>query len=133
MMINMRSFYVLATAAVLGAGCSGYSGSAAGDVITPADASQTVVLRAENDASQSMELRTLLNGESHFVGTVNANSKTSILLDPTLFPTGLLYVVAIPSDGNGRAVVGPLSAGKGDKINFTISPALDVSRAVVTR
>jgi hypothetical protein len=78
-----------------------------------------------------MELRTILNGRSQFVGSVGGNDSTSILLDPGMFPTGLLYVTAIPTDGRGRAVAGPLSAGKGDKIQFTIEPALDQSHAIV--
>ena len=53
------------------------------------------------------------------------------MLDPQMFPTGALYVAAIPTDGRGRALVGPLSAGKGDKIRFTIEPALDQSHAIV--
>jgi hypothetical protein len=42
-------------------------------------------------------------------------------------------VVAIPTGGRGRAIAGPLSAGRGDKIEFTIEPALDQSHAIVTR
>jgi hypothetical protein len=132
-MAGIRKLYILAAALTIGTGCSRFSqGSAAGD-ISPVDAAQTVVLHVDNMSTEPMELRTILNGRSQFVGSVSANDSTSVLLDPALFPTGFLYVVAIPSDLRGRAIQGPLSAGKGDRINFSIQPALGMSRAVVVR
>jgi hypothetical protein len=83
--------------------------------------------------SRVANLRTILNGQSRFAGSVGGSDSTSVLLDPQMFPTGFLYVVAIPTDGRGRAVAGPLSAGRGDKIEFTIEPALDQSHAIVVR
>ena len=123
---------VLILAAMLSAGCARYM-EAGGDVIDPAAAKQTVVLDVKNLNVQPMELRTILNGESRFVGSVAGNDSTSILLDPTMFPTGYLYVTAIPGDGIGRALSGPLSAAKGDHIRFTIQPALNMSHAIVAR
>jgi len=133
-MFRIRSLLVLATAAVLGAGCAGYTqGAAAGDVISPVDAAKTVVLHVDNLNQQSMELRVIVNNRSQFVGSVGASDSTSILLDPTLFPAGFFYVEAIPGSGMGRALVGPLSATKGDRIRFTVQPALDMSSAIVVR
>ena len=114
--------------------CARYSeGSAAGTTIDPAEAARTAVLNVSNENGRAMELRTVLNGQSTFIGSVGPNERTSILLDTQLLPTSLLYVVAIPDDGRGRALVGPLTATKGDKINFTIRQTLSMSDARVRR
>ena len=133
-MVKARIITILFAAATLAGACNRYmQSSASGRVIDPADAAKTVVLQVNNQSTSPMELRTIQNGRSQFVGSVGGSDSTSILLDPQLFPTGSLYVVAIPSGGRGRALAGPLSAGKGDKIQFTIEPALDQSRAIVDR
>lgn len=125
---------VLLFAAVLGIGCARYmGGESGGEVIDPAVAKQTVVLHVNNMNTQPMELRTITNGESRFVGSVGGSDSTNILLDPGIFPTGSLYLTAIPGDGIGRAITGPLAATKGDRIRFTIEPALDRSHALVVR
>ena len=125
---------ILGTAAVLGAGCaSTQTGSAAGTIIDPAEASRTVVLHVENLNPSPMELRAITNGRSQFVGSVGGNDSTSVLLDPSWFPTATLVITALPADGHGRAVSGPLAAGKGDRIIFTLQPSLDLSNAIVRR
>ena len=135
----MRRFYavlILATAVTVGGAgaCAHYTeGSAAGEVIDPADAAKTVVLHVDNQNPVSMELRTIVNGRSEFIGSVSGADSTDILLDPSILPTGNLYVLAIPADGRGRAVGGPLALTKGDRINFTVTPELRLSRAIVTR
>ena len=91
------------------------------------------MLNVRNENGRGMELRSVVNGQSTFIGSVGPNENTSILLDANLFPTSLLYVVAIPDDSRGRALVGPLTASKGDKINFTIRPTLSMSDAQVRR
>jgi hypothetical protein len=137
MMFNARLLLTLATSALFGAACAGYSGggggTASGDVVTKEEASKTVVLHVDNLSSSSMELRTIADGRSVFVGSVSARDSTNILLDPSLFPTGSLYLTALPSDRRGQARVGPLAAGRGDIIKFTIQPSLDLSRALVVR
>jgi hypothetical protein len=134
LMLKFRTLLILAAAASVGAACSRYSDSAGGDVaVSQTDPAKTVVLQVDNTNISPMELRAVVNGHSYFVGSVGGSDTTSILLDPTLFPTGFLYIQAIPSDGRRRAVVGPLSAGKGDKIKFSIRPALDMSNAIVVR
>jgi len=136
-MWNARVLLMLATAAVFGAACAGYAGggggTASGDVISKDEAAKTVVLHVENFSSFPMELRTISDGRSRFIGSVSAQDSTNILLDPTLFPTGSLFLTALPSDRRGQARVGPLTAGRGDIIKFTIQPALDLSRAIVVR
>jgi hypothetical protein len=133
-MVNARIITILFASATLAGACNRYmQSSASGGVIDPADAAKTVVLQVSNQSTSPMELRTIQNGRSQFVGSVGGSDSTSILLDPQLFPTGSLYIAAIPSGGRGRALVGPLSAGKGDRIQFNIQPALDQSRAIVVR
>ena len=146
-MFIARSFLIAAAAAALGgaaSSCTGLTqGSASGQIepahvadhraSTPTDAAKTVVLHVENRNIAPMELRTILNGRSEFVGSVAGNDSTDILLDPVNFPTGFLYIAAIPSGGGGRALVGPLGASKGETIMLTIEPALDQSHARVSR
>jgi hypothetical protein len=125
---------LVAASLTWGSACARYSeGSAAGTTIDPAEAAQTAVLNVKNENGRGMELRSVLNGQSTFIGSVGPNESTSILLDSQLLPTSLLYVVAIPDDGRGRALVGPLTATKGDKITFTIRPTLSMSNATVRR
>jgi len=130
-MLKFRTFVMLAAAATMGAACNRYTQNTEAGAIDPADAAKTVVLHVNNQNTAAMELRTVLGGRSQFVGSVGGNDSTSILLDPALFPTGLLFIVAIPSGRGGRAVAGPLTATKGDRIDFTIEPALDQSHAIV--
>ncbi|HEX8946552.1 MAG TPA: hypothetical protein VF785_25670 [Gemmatimonadaceae bacterium] len=134
-MLNIRrkihTLAILVAAATMGAACNRYTQNSSAGTIDPADAKNTVVLHVQNMNTSPMELRTVLNGRTQFVGSVGGNDSISLLLDPTMFPTGLLYVVAIPTGGRGRAVAGPLSAGRGDRIDFTIEPALDQSHAIV--
>jgi hypothetical protein len=133
-MFRGRTLLILAASAVLGAGCNRYYGSTAGgEVIAPADAAKTVILHVQNLHQSPMELRTVQNGRSLFVGSVSGQDSTNILLDPSLFPTASLFIVAVAADGNGAARVGPLGAGKGDEIRMTVQPALDLTRATVVR
>ena len=133
-MVRTRSLLILAAATIVGAGCNRYYGSTAGgEIVLPAEAAKTVVLHVENLNPAPMELRTIQNGRSLFVGSVAGQDSTNILLDAGLFPTGSLYLAAAAGDGRGVARVGPLSASRGDLIRFTVQPALDLSRAVVRR
>src|SRR4051794_17982652 len=112
-MSGTRTLFILCTAAVLGTGCAsfGRGGTAAG-VIDPGDAAKSVVLHVENLNASPMELRAIVNGRSQFVGSVGGNDTTSVLLDPSWFPSATFYVAALPADGRGRAVSGPLAAAK---------------------
>ena len=133
-MLKARELMALSIAATISLACAGLgSGGASSGYISPADAAKSVVLHVDNLSPSPMELRTISYGRSSFIGSVGGQDTTNILLDATLFPTGSLYLAALPSDRRGQARVGPLSAGKGDIIKFTIQPALDLSRAVVVR
>jgi hypothetical protein len=135
-MFSKQSLLILTTAAaLLGAGCARNYQSAGGDIeaIDPVAAAQTVVLQANNRGDSAMELRIVASGQSRFIGSVGPRDSTAILLDRSIFPTAELYVVAIPADGRGRAISGPLAAARGDRIRFTIEPSLEGSRAIVVR
>lgn len=130
----MYGFTVVMLGAAFAMGCAsqqGQQGTAAGEVVTPINPLSTVVVHVTNSSSQSMELRAIVNGHSRFIGSVGARDSTNIVLDPTLFPTTLLYLAALPADDHGRAVVGPLAASRGNRIDFTVESALDMSKAVV--
>lgn len=133
-MFQHKLAIVLVAASMTLSGCARYSeGSSAGTTIDPAEAAQTAVLNVKNESDRGMELRSIVNGQSTFVGSVGPNDSTTILLDANIFPTSILYLVGFPDDGRGRALVGPLTASKGDKINFTIRPTLSLSNATVRR
>lgn len=123
--------YTFVMLAALGVGCASHQGSAAGELVSRLDPASTVVLHVANASTRSMELRAIVDGHSRFIGSVGARDSTDIVLDPTMFPTRLLYLAALPADDHGRAVVGPITATKGDRIDFTVEPSLDMSRAVV--
>lgn len=124
----------LALALSLGAACAHYSeSSAGGEVISPSDAAATVVLHVKNLSQSPVELRSIQDGQSIFVGSVGAQDSTSILLDPTLFPTARLFLAALAHAGGQRVVVGPLAAGRGDRIDFTVQEGLVGSQAFVRR
>ena len=136
-MLKQRVTAVMAVVGMIGLaglGCArGFESSASGEVIDPAAASKTVVLHVDNQNQQPMELRAVLDGRSTFIGSVGGNDTTSILLDPMMFPAGSLYIVAVPADGVGRAIAGPMAASKGDRIDFSVSQALNMSHAIVRR
>ena len=133
-MLKLRGIITLISTVALATACvNGMQGAAGGDYIDPAEAAKTVVLHVNNVNPLPMELRVVQDGQSRFVGSVSGGDSTDILLDPQLFPTASLFVTAIPSDGRGRAVVGPLAAGKGDQINLTVQVTLSMSRATVKR
>jgi hypothetical protein len=133
-MFRNRAFLILAAAAIAGAGCNRYYGSTAGgEVISSTEASKTVVLHVENLGQTPVELRTIQDGRSIFVGSVSGQDSTNILLDPALFPTGSLYLAGVAADSRDVARVGPLSASKGDLIRLTLQPTLSLSNAIVVR
>jgi hypothetical protein len=137
LVLKQRIAFVVAIVGLIGLGGVGcarsFESSASGEVIDPAAASKTVVLHVDNRNQQPMELRTVVDGRSTFIGSVGGNDTTSILLDPMMFPAGSLYIVAVPADGVGRAIVGPMAASKGDRIEFSVSPGLTMSHAIVRR
>ena len=95
------------------ASCARYNqGSAAGDV-DPAD-------RGADGRASRQQREFVADGAAHdhqrpfAVHRLGERQRQHrILLDPKLFPTGFLYLAAIPRDARGRAIVGPLSGEQG--------------------
>lgn len=129
-MFTSRVFFTLAAIATLAAGCA-HSGTAAGDVAVAPDATNSAVLYTKNLSNEAIELRVVTIGQSRFIGSVSPGETNAIVLDPTLLPSGDLYVVGIASDGRRRAIGGPLAVAKGNAIRFTIESTLSLSRAYV--
>lgn len=133
-MFRNRVALVLAAATIAGAGCNRYYGSTAGgEVVSTAEARQTVVLHVENLSELPMELRTYQNGQSSFIGSVGGRDTANILLDRGLFPTANLYLGIVSGDVRGATRVGPLSASRGDLIRLTVQPTVSLSNAIVVR
>lgn len=128
-----RALWLL-VAAMLGFGCArNHESSAGGEVISPSDAEATVVLHVKNLGTRMVELRSIEDGRSRFIGAVGAQDTTSLLLDPLLFPTTSLFIGAYAQAGGQRVVVGPLAAGRGDRIDLTVQEGLFGSQANVHR
>jgi len=129
-MFQKRALASVALIATFGTACSRAMQSRAGDIIDPVDAASSAVLEVRNLGVQTVEIRTVLHGDSRFVGAVAGNDKGEMLLDPSLLPTGSLWVVAIPTDGRDQVFGGPLAVTKGDTIRFTVESG-GIGRAVV--
>jgi len=130
----MRSSAALLAAVLLGATCARYhQSSAAGEVITARDADATVVLHVQNLGLATVELHSIQDGRSRFIGSVSAHDTTSVLMDPLLFPTANLFIAAFADAGGQRVVVGPLAAGRGDQIDLMVQEGLRGSHATVRR
>lgn len=124
----------LLLAAVIGAACGSYrEASAGGEVINTSDAAATIVVHAKNLGIDPVALYSVQDGRSVFVGTVPAQDTLSFLLDPTLFPTARLFIRASAQTGGERVLLGPLGAGKGDKIDVTLEEGLIGSQARLRR
>ena len=122
--------FALATIATLSGACA-HSGSAAGDIAVAPDASNSAVVVTKNLSNEPVELRVVTTGQSRFIGSISPGETNSIVLDPSLLPSGELYIVGIAADGRQRAVGGPLAVTKGNTIRFTIEQTLSLSRAYV--
>jgi hypothetical protein len=130
----MRGAAATLVAALIGGACASYhESSAGGEVISARDAAETVVLHVQNLGLNTVELRAIQDGQSRFIASVSARDTSSILLDPLLFPTANLFIAAYAEAGAQRVVVGPLAAGKGDKIDLTVQEGLIGSQANVHR
>jgi hypothetical protein len=132
--MSMRNLTSLLAAVSLGAACAqNRQSSASGEVISPSDADATVVLHVQNLGTAMVELRSIEDGRTRFIGAIGAQDSTSLLLDPLLFPTANLFIAAYANGGGQRVVVGPLAAGRGDKIELTVEQGLTGSQANVHR
>jgi len=86
-MLKARGLIALTVAITISVACAGLgSGGMGSTVISRADAAKSVVLHVDNLSPSPMELRTISNGRSSFIGSVGGQDTTNILLDATLFP-----------------------------------------------
>ncbi|HEV8447662.1 MAG TPA: hypothetical protein VGQ44_12610 [Gemmatimonadaceae bacterium] len=132
--IRMQGAAALLVAGLLGGACARYhESSAAGEVISAQEAAETVVLHVENLGMSTIELRSIVDGRSRFLGAVSAHDTSSIPMDRTLFPTANLFIAAFAQAGGQRVVVGPLAAGPGESIDLTVQEGLTGSQARVRR
>jgi hypothetical protein len=132
--MRIRGGMTLLLAVALAAGCGSYREAAAGgEVISASDASASVVLHVKNLGIDPVALYSVQSGKSTFVGTVPAQDTASLLLDASLFPTARLFIRASAQTGGERVLLGPLAAGKGDKIDVTLEEGLIGSQARVRR
>jgi hypothetical protein len=65
------------------------------------------------------------------LGMVTGESTARFAVDPSLFPTGQLGLVARPIGGSGVARSGPVLVSSGQIVTFTIEPDLRSSMATV--
>ena len=81
-MFRHKLLIALVAASLTGAAeaCARYSeGSAAGTTIDPAEAARTAVLNVRNENGRGMELRSIVNGQSTFIGSVGPKDRKSVV------------------------------------------------------
>jgi len=104
------------------------TGTAGGEV---ASAGNAVELRVVNDNYSDVDVYAFRNGVRTRIGSVSGNSSQSFNLNPSLFPTNDVAIVAVPIGGFGAASSGRLSVSPGDQIEFRIMPVLNQSSATI--
>jgi hypothetical protein len=98
--------------------------------LAPAGGGVTVVVDNHNFAE--MDVYVVRAGDILTrLGMVDGESKAQFLVDPSLFPTGTLGLLARPIGGFGAARSGPIPVGAGETVTFTIEPDLRASMATV--
>ncbi|HEU4642313.1 MAG TPA: hypothetical protein VFS44_07635 [Gemmatimonadaceae bacterium] len=132
-MRSYRSILVLAAAAAGLAACATSpravtTQSASGEVAGNAEAVSLVV---RNDNFADMDVYAIANGESRRVGMVTGNKTARFRLDPSLYPSGQVSLVAKPVGGRGLASTGPVNVIRGQTVQFTIAPRLEQSSVEV--
>lgn len=86
-----------------------------------AEIARSVVVHVSNMNSVPVEIQAgVTGGSARFMGVVGPNETADVLLDSQWFPTAMLYLIAVPADGKAKSVAGPLSATRGQQINFTV-------------
>jgi len=104
------------------------TGQASGEV---ASAVGAVSLHVVNDNYNDVDVYAVRNGQRIRVGSVTGNSSQTFTLNPSLFPTNDVSLVAVPIGGFGAASSGRLSVSGGDQIEFRVMPVLNQSTAIV--
>src|ERR1044071_7826343 len=87
-MIKLR-IVAIATALAIAASCKTLAnGTAPYEDVAPAVAAKSVVLHVNNGNIQTVEIRTVINSQTRFVGTVAPKDSMDIVLDGSQFPNG---------------------------------------------
>ena len=124
-MIRAR-FAALACAAMLSAGA--VAGCRSG---TPFDldpqSGNAVGLVVKNDNYADMDVYAVSDGLPTRVGTVTGLSSKTFSVNDSFTKGTDFRIVATPIGGNGRASTGPIVAGAGQTIYFTINTTLRTS------
>jgi hypothetical protein len=100
----------------------------AGGEIAPA---KTLSLVVVNNNYADVDVYAIRGGSRVRIGTVNGGGKSSFALDPSLFASGELSLIADPIGGFGTARSGRLAVSAGDEIEFRIMPVIDQSTVFV--
>jgi hypothetical protein len=96
----------------------------------PVASGATVVV--QNDNFADMDVFVVRDGDVLTrLGTVTGVSSARFSVDPSLFPTGTLALVARPIGGSGVARSGPVLVNAGQIVTFMIEPDLHASTASV--
>lgn len=129
--MRTRPFLVLSLGLAMMAtgGAIACRSSNAYDVNQPENGSVTLVVK--NDNFNDVDVYVVSSGLPTRVGTVNGLTTARFALSPSLVTAPDLRIVATPIGGNGRASSGPLIAGPGQTINFTVGSRLSQSFATV--
>jgi hypothetical protein len=129
-MKNMRIIAVLLAVAPLAAGAGvtacGHTNESGGEVV-PASA---VGLDVRNENFLDVDVFSIVDGLSTRLGTVTGNGSRHFLLDPIVGSRDF-HLIAVPIGGAGRASSGPLAAGPGQTIVFTVGAVLRNSTVTI--
>ena len=113
----------------------GSAAGACGRGVGPYQAGQpvanAVVVRVVNNNLNILDIYSVTSGgDATRLGTVNAATSGSFVLDPSYFPTGTLRLIARPVSGLGQAVSNVLTVTPGMTIEFDVAPRLRDSMAI---
>lgn len=100
-----------------------------GDVSSPAANAVSLVVR--NDNFHDVDVFAIADGQRTRLGMVTGNKTARFRLDPALFPTGQVQIVATPVGAKGVASSGPVNVTPGQTVQFTIAPRLEQSTVQV--
>lgn len=122
--------HLLVAALIVGA-CGRTSTPATANLAPVAVAAGTMVV-VDNHNFADVEVFVVRDREvSMRLGMVNGASAAKFDVDPSLFPTGTIALVARPIGARGEARSGPLVVSAGQTVTFTIEPDLRASMATV--
>ncbi len=122
---------VTLAAALFAVACERNFATADAEAVTPSTP-EAVRLVVQNNNFADVDVYVVRDGDATTrLGTVTGESNATFVVEPSLFPTGTLALVAQPIGGFGAARSGPVSVSPGQTVTFTIQPDLRTSMATV--